>query len=291
MQVKVQESLKILYSLEEILQKGYKIATSIPKERKCPYCNKVLKPKGVLNPLDRSIHIFLQNEKCNCSKAIEEQKKLELEEEKQLIEEFEKYRKEELNKKIKKYYGTDFITEQFKNQILDNFIVNETNKNMKYVAQKFIQKFKNTETGIIFVGKNGTGKTHIATAIANELRKENIPIIFGTLTDLVEKYNKSYKEHTEIELTKLYTKVDLLIIDDLGVENMNDWMLSKLFVIVNERMKNELPIIITTNYELEQLKQRLSIPNKICKTTDSIISRLYQMCYRVECKGNDYRMN
>lgn len=291
MQVKVQESLKILYSLEEILQKGYKIATSIPKERKCPYCNKVLKPKGVLNPLDRSIHIFLQDEKCNCSKAIEEQKKLELEKEKQLIEEFEKYRKEEFNKKIKKYYGTDFITEQFKNQILDNFIVNETNKHMKYVAQKFIQKFKNTETGIIFVGKNGTGKTHIATAIANELRKENIPIIFGTLTDLVEKYNKSYKEHTEIELTKLYTKVDLLIIDDLGVENMNDWMLSKLFVIVNERMKNELPIIITTNYELEQLKQRLSIPNKICKTTDSIISRLYQMCYRVECKGNDYRMN
>ena len=84
---------------------------------------------------------------------------------------------------------------------------------------------------------------------------------------------------------------DLLIIDDLGVEYMNDWMLSKLFVIVNERMKNELPIIITTNYELEQLKQRLSIPNKVCETTNSIISRLYEMCYRVECRGNDYRMN
>ena len=94
-----------------------------------------------------------------------------------------------------------------------------------------------------------------------------------------------------VELTKLYTKVDLLIIDDLGIETMNDWMLSKLFVIVNERMKNELPIIITTNYELDQLKQRLSIPNKVCETTNSIISRLYQMCYRVECKGNDYRMN
>ena len=233
----------------------------------------------------------MQNEKCNCSKAIEEQKKLEIEKEKQLMEEYEKYRKEEFNKKIKQYYGTDFITEQFKRQTLDSFIVNETNKNMKYVAQRFIQGFTNARTGIIFVGKNGTGKTHIATAIANELRKQKIPIIFGTLTDLVEKYSKSYKEHTEIELTKLYTKVDLLIIDDLGIETMNDWMLSKLFVIVNERMKNELPIIITTNYELDELKQRLSIPNKVCETTNSIISRLYQMCYRVECKGNDYRMN
>ena len=51
---------------------------------------------------------------------------------------------------------------------------------MKYVAQRFIQLFTNAKTGIIFVGKNGTGKTHIATAITNELRKQKIPIIFGT---------------------------------------------------------------------------------------------------------------
>lgn len=291
MQEKDQGNLKIIYSLEEILEKGYKIKTSIPKERKCPYCNKILKPKGILNPIDQSIHIFLQNEKCNCSKAIEEQNKLEEEKEKQLLEDFEKFRREELNKKVMQYYGTEFITKQFENQTLENFIINKTNQNMKYVAERFIKGFRNTKTGIIFAGKNGTGKTHISIAIANELRKQNIPIIFGTLTELLEKYSKSYKNNTDIELTKLYTKVDLLIIDDLGVESMNDWMLSKLFVIVNERMKNELPIIITTNYELEQLKQRLSIPNKVCETTNSIISRLYEMCYRVECKGNDYRMN
>lgn len=80
------------------------------------------------------------------------------------------------------------------------------------------------------------------------------------------------------------------MIDDLGVELINDWMLSKLFVIINERMKNELPIIITTNYNLEELRKRLSMPNKVCETPNSIISRLCSICYRVECKGNDYRM-
>ncbi len=144
--------------------------------------------------------------------------------------------------------------------------------------------------GIIFVGKNGTGKTHISTAICNELIKENVPVIFGTLTELLDKYKECYKNYSDGELTKLYSKVDLLVIDDLGVETMNEWMLSKLFVIVNERMKNELPIIITTNYDIDQLKKRLTIPSKVCETTNSIISRLCYMCYRVECKGKDYRI-
>ena len=65
---------------------------------------------------------------------------------------------------------------------------------------------------------------------------------------------------------------------------MNDWLLSKLFTIINERILNELPYIITTNYGMDKLKQRLIIPNKVCETPNSIISRLYNMCYRIECK-------
>ena len=276
MQEKDQENLKIIYSLEEILEKGYKIKTSIPKERKCPYCNKILKPKGILNPIDQSIHIFLQNEKCNCSKAIEEQNKLEEEKEKQLLEDFEKVRREELNKRVMQYYGTEFITKQFENQTLENFIINKTNQNMKYVAERFIKGFRNTKTGIIFVGKNGTGKTHISIAIANELRKQNIPIIFGTLTELLEKYSKSYKNNTDIELTRLYTKVDLLIIDDLGTEAMNNIKFTELFNIINTRLLNQnktTKTIISTN---------LSLQNLFSNYDERIVSRIvgnYNICY------------
>lgn len=291
MQKQSQNNLEILHSLEEILKKGYKINTSIPEEKRCKYCNKILQTRGILNPIDKSVNIFIQSEKCNCEKFIKEQKELEYKKEKILEKELEDFRKEDLNKRIKMYYGTDFITKQFKRQTLENLIVNENNKNIIKIIYRFINNFKNAKKGIIFVGKNGTGKTHMATAIANELIKQKVPVIFGTLGELVDKYGESYKTHTEIELTKIYSRVDLLIIDDLGLEAMNEWMLSKLFVIVNERMKNELPVIITTNYDLTELKQRLSIPNKVCETTNSIISRLYQMCYRVECKGNDYRMN
>ena len=285
MENRVMEKSKTLYSLEEILQNGYPIKANIPKATRCKYCNKVLKPRGILNPINKSINVFIENEKCDCKQATEEREKVKEKLQEELMKQYENFRKEEYNKKIKQYYGTDFITKQFKQKTLENFITDEQNIKTKLAAQKFLTDFNNMKKGIIFVGENRTGKTHISMAICNELLKNNVPIIFGTLTQLVEKYAICYKNHTESELTKLYTKVDLLVIDDLGVEPMNDWLLSKLFTIINERIINELPFIITTNYDMEALKQRLSIPNKVCKTTDSIISRLSNMCYRVECKG------
>lgn len=291
MQETVKQGLKILYSLDEIKENGFEIKAEIPKKKRCPYCNKTFEPKGILDFKDNSIRIFLNNDKCNCTQSKIGINKIDNDLSKQLLDDFEKYRKEEVNKRIKQYYGMEFITENFKKQTLESFIVNDKKKITKLAAEKFLRNFIEMKKGIIFEGTNGIGKTHIAIAICNELIIKKVPVIFGTLSELMEKYKKSYKNFTDIELTKLYSKVDLLVIDDLGVETMNDWMLSKLFVIINERMKNELPIIITTNYDIEQLRKRLSIPNKVCETTNSIISRLCQICYRVECKGNDYRMN
>lgn len=121
--------------------------------------------------------------------------------------------------------------------------------------------------------------------------KENANVIFGTLTELLEKYDESYENYNATEVTQLYTNVDLLILKDLGEETVDRWMLSKLFVIVNERMKNGLPIIITTNYDLEQLREKLSRENEGCEIVNSIISRLYKMCDRMDYKKSIYRMN
>ena len=205
-------------------------------------------------------------------------------------EECIKVRNEEINKIVKCYFNKENLRKELKNKNFENFVVNKDNAKTKLAGQKFVNQFEIMKKGIIFEGANGTGKTHISIAISNELIKKGIPVIFGTLTELLDKYKNCYKNNTDSELTKLYSIVNLLIIDDLGVEVMNEWMLSKLFTIINERERRELPIIITTNYDIEQLRQRLSIPNKVCETTNSIISRLCKMCYRVECKGKDYRI-
>lgn len=173
MQNRVMEKSKILYSIEEILQNGYKIKANIPEDTICKYCNKVLKPRGILNPISQTINVFIENEKCDCKQAIEERNKAKEKLQEELMKQYENFRKEEYNKKIKQYYGTDFITEQFKQKTLENFITNEQNLRTKLAAEKFISDFKNFKNGIIFEGKSGTGKTHISMAICNELLKEN----------------------------------------------------------------------------------------------------------------------
>lgn len=121
MQNRVMEKSKILYSIEEILQNGYKIKANIPEDTICKYCNKVLKPRGILNPISQTINVFIENEKCDCKQAIEERNKAKEKLQEELMKQYENFRKEEYNKKIKQYYGTDFITAQFKQKNFREF--------------------------------------------------------------------------------------------------------------------------------------------------------------------------
>ena len=62
----MQTNSKILYSLNEIKENGYQIKADIPEEKRCKFCNKILGVQGILNPFDRSINLFIQNDKCDC---------------------------------------------------------------------------------------------------------------------------------------------------------------------------------------------------------------------------------
>ena len=142
------------------------------------------------------------------------------------------------------------------------------------------------------VGNNGVGKTHLACSIANKLIENGTPVIYGTLINLLAELRNSYdidNNISEMEIIKLYENVDLLIIDDLGKEKPSEWALEKLFTIINSRYENDLPVIITTNYNQNSIIERLSINGEI-DTAKSIISRLYEMCYLVKIDDIDHRI-
>ena len=149
-----------------------------------------------------------------------------------------------------------------------------------------------TNKGLFITGAYGVGKTYLASCIANEIIKNGKSVIFGTLIQLLDFIRDSYSdsEVSDKDYLNLYSSVELLIIDDLGKEKPTEWVLEKLFLIVNNRYNNYLPIVITTNYNRNQLRERLCI-NKNYSIVDSIISRLYEMCGGIEIKDDDHRIS
>ena len=266
----------------------------IPEPQYCSYCNKKLGWKGLTNPLiPKRIFSWCTVVDCDCE---EYQKNKEL---KIIQEREEAKRKEELERKmayqrkIERLFEQSNISKRGLKRTFETFVLNEENNKVFAMAKKYVDswdKYKEDGTGLIFIGKYGTGKTHLAFAIANSLLIQGVPVIYETFINLMEKLKESYGNNNldYYEIIKLYCKFDLLIIDELGKERLSEWVLEKLFQIVHTRYENMLPIIITTNYNEQELVKKLSLGND-GKTAESLVSRLNEICLEINTDFQDYR--
>lgn len=243
----------------------------------CEYCKNKLYRKTIEWQLygDKKV-LTLDYERCNCKEAKVYWNEYDLKKLKMLEEERKLELMQEFAQKVDKIIKNSKMSKRNLNYKFENFEVNSNNKKVYQSLKEYSEKLVNLKErkGLILVGNNGVGKTHLACSIANELIKNGIPIIYGTLINLLAELKNSYDSDNNIserEIIKLYEKVNLLIIDDLGKENPSEWGLEKLFTIINSRYENNLPVIITTNYNQNSLAERLSLNGEI-ETAKSIIS-------------------
>lgn len=133
---------------------------------------------------------------------------------------------------------------------------------------------------LLLEGQFGSGKTHLAAAIANFVVGLGVPTLFLTVPDLLDTLRFSYDdpESTFEQRFEEIRQISLLILDDFGTQNATSWAQEKLFQIVNYRYINRLPLVVTTNLDLEQIEGRIR-------------SRLMdpELVTRVEIIAPDYR--
>jgi DNA replication protein DnaC len=112
---------------------------------------------------------------------------------------------------------------------------------------------------LLLEGGYGCGKTHLAAAIANDVVSLGVPTLFITVPDLLDSLRFSYNstESTFEERFETIRNAGLLILDDFGTQNATPWAQEKLFQIINYRYINHLPLIVTTNMELEEMEGRI----------------------------------
>lgn len=261
----------------------------------CEYCKNKLYRKTIeweLYGTKRTI--TLDYERCECNDAQIYWNEYDLKKLKMLEEEKKLELMQEFSKRVERIIKNSKMSKRNLSYKFYNFEPNNSNRkvfnNLKNYTEKLVNGIE--KKGLILVGNNGVGKTHLACSIANKLIENGTPVIYGTLINLLAELRNSYDTDnniSEMEIIKLYENVDLLIIDDLGKEKPSEWGLEKLFTIINSRYENNLPVIITTNYNQNSLVERLSLNGEI-ETAKSIISRLYEMCYLVKIDDIDHRI-
>ncbi len=114
---------------------------------------------------------------------------------------------------------------------------------------------------LIFTGNIGSGKTHLAAAIANEVARK-YPPMFVVVPDLFDYLRAAFNPDSRWTLS-LYKRFEdirqcaLLILDDLGTESATGWVREKLYQIINYRYMARLPTVITTSLEMRQLDKHI----------------------------------
>lgn len=139
-------------------------------------------------------------------------------------------------------------------------------------AQEFVQQciIEPHGLGLIFTGPVGSGKTFLAASIANALMEKDKKVLFLVVPDLLDELRATYKtEANEIDLLDAAREIPILILDDLGAHNYTEWTRNRLYSIINYRLNEELPTVITSNLSLEEMEEHLGL-----RTT----SRLIQSC-------------
>ena len=164
-----------------------------------------------------------------------------------------------------------------KNQFFDNFNINlfsdEINEkkynsnispreniiDIKTAAIDFINNFDNENTkNLIFSGATGLGKTFISNCIVNNLLEKGKTVMYQTAPVMLDNLIADLfaKPENQTGISKNLLTVDLLVIDDLGTENLNSLKFTELYKIINTRLlSKKTKTIISTNLDLRGLFQ------------------------------------
>lgn len=200
--------------------------------------------------------------------------------------------KKELSKQLLENCGLNYNNLPDFDTLSYDIVKNNAQKD-KYIKtcelfKKYIGKLKETEKKLIFLNGNvGVGKTYILKATTHEAIKQGYYALYTTAFDL----NKSFlayhcaKLNEKDEILNKYLECDLLLIDDLGTENiLKNVTVEYLYLIINQRLESGKNTIITTNLSLDELKDTYD---------ERIMSRISnkQTCITTMLDGDDLRIN
>jgi len=168
---------------------------------------------------------------------------------------------------------------------LDSFNFDEIpNLNKKLVLKLFGGQYLHQGENIVFIGGQGTGKTHLSIALGMQACSEGKRVKFFTVADLTHQLIEARDEKQLLRFQQQLARCDLLIMDELGrIEGTQDGA-NLLFQVLGSRYERSATII-TTNLDFADWSSVFMTKN----LTAAVLDRLNHRCHLVEVNGESYR--
>lgn len=123
-------------------------------------------------------------------------------------------------------------------------------------CRAYAADFSRQSPNLLLRGPVGTGKTHLSLAIAREAASAGFTVVYGSVQRLLRRLEKEHFGRENGTSVERLTECDLLILDDLGTEFATPFYTSALYDLLNDRLLEERPTILSTNLNQKQIQER-----------------------------------
>ncbi len=147
-------------------------------------------------------------------------------------------------------------------------------------CRDYTAAFAPRSDSLLLQGATGLGKTHLCLAIARGVTEAGFGVVYGSVQPLIRRLEAEHFGREQGESENQLISCDLLVLDDLGMEFDTPFSRACLYNVLNARLLEGRPTVVSTNLSLSALKERYG---------DQIASRISGGFVPLLCVGNDVR--
>jgi primosomal protein DnaI len=205
------------------------------------------------------------------------------------IKKAEELRKAKIKRSLRFYESEIYIQDA---SLKDFDVINDEREHAYKKANEFIKAYAQNHytKGLYIYGKYATGKSFLMSAIAQSLAERNASVLFVYMPDLVRSIKQGMNEGNLEERVNQLKQADILMLDDVGGENITTWFRDEILgPVLQYRLSAKLPVFMTSNLNHQELAEAFTLNETNQTKAARLIQRIKDLTIAVKLTQDHYK--